>query len=133
MPPVQAVAPAEAEVAPRPPVAAPRPAPVPVTAPVAQSPAPVAAPATAARALPKVQAYELSISDLQQVAQASGLEWVNSDAQKVAQAQAAIAAEPRPIHVPREPRPPVVIDEGPLVLVETRKDLRAMTLPFENP
>ncbi len=63
----------------------------------------------------------------------SGLEWVNSDQQKVAQVQAAIAAEPKPIHVPREPSPPVVIDEGPLVLVETRKDLRSMTLPFENP
>ena len=85
------------------------------------------------RALPKVGTYALSIDELQQVAQASGLEWVNSDAQKVAQVQAAIAAEPKAVHVPREPRPPVVIDEGPLVLVETRKDLRAMTLPFENP
>jgi ribonuclease E len=126
--PAQTVAPAE--VAPRPvpqPPVAPRPAPV-APAPMAQQ-APVA---PAARSLPKVQAYALSIEDLQQVAQASGLEWVNSDAQKVAQAQAAIAAEPKPIHVPREPRPPVMIDEGPLVLVETRKDLRNMTLPFEG-
>ena len=46
--------------------------------------------------------------------------------------QAAIAAEPRPIRVPRE-RPPVVeLDDGPLVLVETRKDLGAVTLPFEQ-
>jgi ribonuclease E len=37
---------------------------------------------------------------------------------------------PAPIHVPRE-RPPLVIsDEGPLVLVETRKDLRNLNLPF---
>jgi ribonuclease E len=49
----------------------------------------------------------------------------------VAQAQAAIAAEPRPVHVPREPKPAVVLDEGPLILVETRKDLRELTLPFE--
>ena len=124
--PVEAAAPIEVAAPPKPaptPVA-PRPAPV-----VAQAPA--AAPA-AARALPKVQAYALSIDELQQVAQASGLEWVNSDQQKVAQVQAAIAAEPKPIHVPREPQPPVVIDEGPLVLVETRKDLRNMTLPFEG-
>jgi ribonuclease E len=26
----------------------------------------------------------------------------------------------------------VVLDEGPLVLVETRRDLREMTLPFEQ-
>jgi ribonuclease E len=69
---------------------------------------------------------------MHQVAQASGLEWVNSDADKVAQAQAAIAAEPRPIHVPRKPNPVVVVDEGPLVLVETRKDLRNTRLPFED-
>jgi ribonuclease E len=69
---------------------------------------------------------------MQAVAAASGLEWVNSDAAKVAQVQAAIAAEPKPVHVPREPKPAAVLDEGPLVLVETRKDLRDMTLPFEN-
>jgi len=26
----------------------------------------------------------------------------------------------------------VVVDEGPLVLVETKRDLRNMTLPFEQ-
>jgi ribonuclease E len=67
-----------------------------------------------------------------QVASSSGLQWVNSDADKIAQAQAAIAAEPKPLHVPRE-RPPVVqIDQGPLILVETRRDLRHMELPFES-
>ena len=81
--------------------------------------------------LPKVQPYTLPVDALADVARACGLEWVNSDAAKVAQAQAAIAAEPKPVHVPREPKPPVLIDEGPLVLVETRKDLRSVTLPFE--
>ena len=57
---------------------------------------------------------------------------MNSDQEKVAKVQAAIAAEPKPVHVPREPRPVVVVDEGPLVLVETRRDLRQVTLPFEN-
>ena len=69
---------------------------------------------------------------MSEVARASGLEWVNSDADRVAQVQAAIAAEPKPIHVPREIKPVVLIDEGPLVLVETRKDLSKVTLPFES-
>ena len=64
------------------------------------------------------------------MASQSGLQWVNSDADKVAAVQAAIAAEPKPIHVPRERAPVVVLDEGPLVLVETRKDLSEMKLPF---
>jgi len=34
--------------------------------------------------------------------------------------------------VPRERPPAVVVDEGPLVLVETRRDLRDMQLPFEQ-
>jgi ribonuclease E len=35
--------------------------------------------------------------------------------------------------VPRERPAPVVIDEGPLVLVETRRDLSQVKLPFETP
>jgi ribonuclease E len=121
--PVQ-VAPVVPAAAPVAPVTASRPAPVP----------PAAAPvAPAAKGLPVVGAFVLPIEEMNQVAQASGLEWVNSNAEKVAQVQAAIAAEPRPIHVPREPKPVVVFDEGSLVLVETRKDLRTMTLPFETP
>jgi len=69
---------------------------------------------------------------MQQIAQSSGLQWVQSDADKVAAVQAAIAAEPHPIHVPRERPPVVVLDEGPLVLVETRRDLRDLHLPFEQ-
>jgi ribonuclease E len=79
-----------------------------------------------------VQAYALSVESLHQVAQSSGLEWVNSNPEKVAQAQAAIAAEPKPVHVPREPITVQLPDDGPLVLVETRKDLRNMPLPFET-
>lgn len=83
--------------------------------------------------MPRVQAFTLPVDELNQVAQTSGLQWVNSDAEKIAAAQAAIAAEPRPVHVPRERPPVVAIDEGPLVLVETRRDLRDLTLPFEQP
>ena len=66
-----------------------------------------------------------------QVANSSGLEWVNSNADKIAAVQAQIAAEPKPVHIPRERPAAVVIDQSPLVLVETKRDLRDMQLPFE--
>ena len=118
------------------PLAAPVSSPAP--APVAAAPVPAPAPAAPAPApdavvgMPKVGAFALPVDTLARVADQAGLSWVNSDADKVAAVQAAIAAEPRPIRVPRE-RPPVVeLDDGPLVLVETRKDLGAVTLPFEQ-
>ncbi|MDP2066151.1 MAG: Rne/Rng family ribonuclease [Burkholderiaceae bacterium] len=121
------------------PVLATAPGPVPVeppVIPVASAPmAPVgtAAPAVAAPAgLPRVQGFELPVDDLQAVAQSSGLQWVGSDRDKIAAVQTAIAAEPRPIHVPRTRPPAVVIAESPLVLVETRRDLRDLKLPFEE-
>ncbi len=112
-------------------------------APVAEAPAPVvtaaAAPAAVVTAaapaptgLPKVQAFDLPVSQLAEVAQASGLNWVNSDPDKIRIAQEAIAAQPQPIHVPRERPPRMVLDDGPLVLVETRRDLRELKLPFEQ-
>lgn len=83
--------------------------------------------------MPAVASYELPTDALVNVAQSSGLQWVNSDAARIAAVQAAIAAEPAPIHVPRERPAPIAIDNGPLVLVETKRDLRNMTLPFEQP
>jgi ribonuclease E len=134
--PVEPVAPATPVVAASAAPAAPAvPAPAPIAAPVTvkKTSAPKAAPEPVAKALPKVQAYELPLQSLAEVAQSSGLQWVNSDTAKIAEAQAAMAAEPKAIHVPRE-RPPVVVsDEGPLVLVETKRDLGSMVLPFEKP
>jgi ribonuclease E len=99
----------------------------------AKVPAPDAAAAQPpAGALPKVQSFELPVDQLQQVAQGSGLQWVNSNADKIAAVQAAIAAEPKPARTPRERPPVVVADEGPLVLVETRRDLRNLQLPFDE-
>ena len=98
-------------------------------------PASVTAPATATtqRApMPVIQSYQLPVESLVSVAQSAQLEWVQSDPARVAQVQAAIAAEPKPIHVPRERPPMVVVDEGPLILVETRKDLSQMKMPFES-
>ena len=93
---------------------------------VAAAPAKVAAAATApASGMPKVQTYVLPQDDLQQIATGSGLQWVNSDPERVAAVASLIAAEPQPVHVPRERPAPVQLDDGPLVLVETRKDLRS--------
>ena len=82
--------------------------------------------------LPKVQGFELPVDSLQQVAQTAGLSWVNSNPEKAASVRAAIAAEPKPIHVPRERPASVQVDTSPLILVETKRDLRNMTLPFEQ-
>jgi ribonuclease E len=137
VPPVAPVPPVEAVRKPEPAKAAPVIPAAAAVVPAATQPAPVptaAAPAAPVpQGLPIVAAFVLPIEKMNQVAQASGLEWVNSNAEKVAQVQAAIAAEPRPIHVPREPKLVMATDEGPLVLVETRKDLRNMPLPFETP
>lgn len=109
-------------------------APVETTA--AEAPAPAvdaapSAPVAAVRPQPVVPHYELPLSSLHELAASAGLEWVHSDADKVRAAQALIANTPQPIRVPRERKPVVALDEGPLVLVETRKDLSQITLPFE--
>ena len=57
---------------------------------------------------------------------------MNSDAEKIAAVQAAIAAEPKPVYVPREIASAVLEDVGPLVLVETHRDLAQMALPFKH-
>jgi len=101
-------------------------------APVPAAPA-AAAPAAQAirtRGVPRVQPFQLPVDELKNVAEGSGLQWVLSDSEKIAAAQAAMAAEPKPVRVPRERPPAVVIDEGPLVLVETRRDLKNLELPF---
>ena len=93
----------------------------PAPAPVAAAPRPV-----------RVEPYALPTDALQTLAADVGLEWVNSDAEKIRAVQAAMAAEPAPIRVPREPRRHMLADDGPLVLVETRKDLSQLKLPFEQ-
>ena len=107
------------------------PAPVASVAPVAAA-APAAVDSSPAPAVAPVARYTLPMDELQQIAQSSGLEWVNSDATKVAEVQASIAAQTAPVHVPRERPAPVVLDDGPLVLVETKRDLRQVTMPFDG-
>ncbi len=101
------------------------------------APAPVAAPVMVAAALPaSVPAavavpYHLPTDTLAAVASGAGLQWVNSDADKIRAVQDAMANEPKPIRVPRQPAPRAVQDDGPLVLVETKKDLSQVRLPFD--
>jgi len=98
--------------------------------PVDSAPVTAAVAAPAPEGLPAVQAFQLPVDALHQVANSSGLQWVNSDPAKIAAVQALIAAEPKPVHVPRQRPAAVLPDEGPLILVETRKDLSEMKLPF---
>ena len=89
-------------------------------------------PAAVTSSMPKVTHYELPTEQLIQVANGSGLQWVNSNPDRIAAVKATIAAEPKPTHVPRERPAPIALDTRPLVLVETRRDLRTMVLPFEQ-
>jgi ribonuclease E len=97
------------------------------------APAPSAAEQAPARAaMPGVRTYALPENELVDVASQAGLQWVRTDADKAAAVQAVIAAEPRPVHVSRERPEAAVIDDAPLILVETRRDLRTEALPFEQ-
>jgi ribonuclease E len=107
--------------APTPPVAAPEPAPAQLAA----------APAAPASSAPLAASFVLETDALQAVAEGAGLHWVNSDAEKIRAAQEAMANEAKPVHVARVPKPVAAVDEGPLVLVETRRDLSQVKLPFE--
>ena len=124
---VKTVAHAEEPVAAAAPAPLPAPAftaPVTPVAPVAMAPTVV----TVARAEP----FVLPLDQLQGVAETAGLQWVNSDVEKMRAAREAMASEPAAVRVPREVKPAVAVDDGPLVLVETRKDLSQIKLPFES-
>jgi len=86
-------------------------------APVASTPA--ASPAAVPAALPKVEFKALEATELTPVLESAGLVWVNTDGQKLAEVRAQIAAEPVITHAPRQPKPPVEVSTGPMVLVET--------------
>jgi ribonuclease E len=113
-------------------VASVEPAPVQVSAEPVARPAVQAAAAAPVAVVVAVPAFELPLDSLQSVAASAGLQWVNSDSDKIRAVQAAMAAEPPPAHVPRERKPVQSVDEGPLVLVETRKDLSQFKLPFDT-
>lgn len=91
-------------------------------------PAPAAAPAVPA---PVAAPYRLPTDTLASIASGAGLQWVGSDAEKIRAVQEAMANEPKPMRVPRAPKPRAAIDDSPLVLVETKKDLSQVRLPFD--
>jgi len=102
------------------------------SAPVVERATPAAAAPPAPTSTAAATPYALPLDSLVAVAESAGLQWVNSDASKIEAAQAAMAATAEPIHVPRDVPPVAAVDEGPLVLVETKKDLSQVKLPFET-
>jgi ribonuclease E len=100
--------------------------------PAARAAAPSLTTAPPAAPAPTAVNYALPMDSLVAVAEAAGLQWVNSDADKIEAAQAALAAVSAPVHATREIPAPVANQEGPLVLVETKKDLAQVKLPFET-
>jgi len=117
---------------------APQPAPEPLddeAVTVAAQPAPEVRPEPAQAASSEqapASAYTLPVDELQTLLAAVGLQWVGTAPEKAAAAQAAIAAEAPVVHTPRERAPLPAPEQNPLILVETRKDLAHMQLPFES-
>jgi ribonuclease E len=96
------------------------------------SAAPIVSATPIAPAAAAIAPYVLPLDSLAGVAESAGLTWVHSDAGKIDAVRAAMAAEPAPVRAPRTVRPVARVDDGPLVLVETKKDLSTMRLPFET-
>jgi len=98
----------------------------------APAPAPGVASQVRPVGMPTLQPFSLPLDTLESVAQSAGLQWVNSNPDLVAKAQAAIAAAVPPVREPRQRPAPVAVNTEPLVLVETRRDLGLMQLPIEE-
>jgi ribonuclease E len=69
--------------------------------------------------LPQVKVETLSREPLDVVLNQVGLVWVDTDRLKYEAVAQQIAAQPAPIHIPREPRPAKPTQEEPMILVET--------------
>ena len=88
------------------------------------TPAPVAAPAIEVIAkpmpeLPKVAFQALEETPLHSVVQSAGMIWVATDSSKHAEAQSQIKAEPVASNLGRAPKPAASLPDGPMVLIET--------------
>lgn len=70
--------------------------------------------------LPSVTPAPMPIDQLHAVLQQAGLSLVQTEPGKFSETQARLAAEPRPVRVPRERPQLPQLDEGPLIQVETR-------------
>jgi ribonuclease E len=121
-----------------------RAAPAPVAQPAPIAPAIAATPAQAEPVVPSAQVASataaveepapesLPIADLNAVVQAAGLQWVQSDPIRVEQAQRTLRQMIVPKQAPRQRKPLALADEGPLMLVETRKALPTLNIPENN-
>jgi len=85
---------------------------------VAPTIAPVPAPKVAV-VLPMVAMQALNREPLEAVLSHVGLVWVDTNPERHQEVLRQIAAQPKPAHVPREPRPATPLTEGPMILVET--------------
>jgi ribonuclease E len=88
------------------------------------TPAPVTAPVIEVTAkpmpeLPKVAFQALEETPLHSVVQSAGMIWVATDSSKHAEAQNQMKAEPVVSNLGRAPKPAASLPEGPMVLVET--------------
>jgi ribonuclease E len=70
--------------------------------------------------LPEVSPAPMPIEQLQAVLQLAGLSLVQTEPGKFSETQARLAAEPRPVRVPRERPQLPPLDDRPLIQVETR-------------
>jgi ribonuclease E len=80
------------------------------------------------KALPQVVPTMLDRSSLDEVLNQVGLIWVDTNPVKHEEVLAQIAAEPKPIHVPRVIKPSAELPSGPMILVETGGQERAIEL-----
>ena len=69
--------------------------------------------------LPNVTWKALEREPLEVVLSTVGLVWVDTNPERHQEVLQQIAAQPKPVHVPREPKPAATLPEGPMILVET--------------
>ena len=69
--------------------------------------------------LPTVSVQKLQREPLEAVLSTVGLVWVDTDPQKHQEVLRHIDSQPKPVHVPRPPKPATPPLEGPMILVET--------------
>ena len=69
--------------------------------------------------LPIVTPAQLNRQPLDEVLSSVGLIWVDTLPEKLEEVRRQIAAEPKPVHLPRQAKPAQALPVGPMVLVET--------------
>jgi ribonuclease E len=69
--------------------------------------------------LPIITPAQLNRQPLDEVLSSVGLIWVDTIPEKLEEVRRQIAAEPKPVHLPRQPKPAQALPVGPMVLVET--------------